>query len=109
MLWSDFWDLLIFFLFPAGVGGHSRSSGTVVEGQHGDGAVVLRDRYVHFTIDYIQDSALGFVLEYHVCFRLLLSSLSEKLAAAVGTSYGCYFVPAFSGLYAPYWEPSARG
>uniref|UniRef100_A0AAY4E8Z4 Probable glycerol kinase n=1 Tax=Denticeps clupeoides TaxID=299321 RepID=A0AAY4E8Z4_9TELE len=33
----------------------------------------------------------------------------EKLAAAVGTSYGCYFVPAFSGLYAPYWEPSARG
>ncbi|XP_061483346.1 glycerol kinase isoform X4 [Rhineura floridana] len=33
----------------------------------------------------------------------------EKLAAEVGTSYGCYFVPAFSGLYAPYWEPSARG
>ncbi|XP_073801912.1 glycerol kinase isoform X2 [Danio rerio] len=33
----------------------------------------------------------------------------EKLAADVGTSYGCYFVPAFSGLYAPYWEPSARG
>nr|XP_041574468.1 glycerol kinase isoform X2 [Taeniopygia guttata] len=33
----------------------------------------------------------------------------EKLAEDVGTSYGCYFVPAFSGLYAPYWEPSARG
>ncbi|KAM5271771.1 glycerol kinase 2 [Ctenodactylus gundi] len=33
----------------------------------------------------------------------------EKLAREVGTSYGCYFVPAFSGLYAPYWEPSARG
>ncbi|XP_054633822.1 glycerol kinase-like isoform X1 [Dunckerocampus dactyliophorus] len=33
----------------------------------------------------------------------------ETLAASVGTSYGCYFVPAFSGLYAPYWEPSARG
>nr|XP_020476187.1 glycerol kinase isoform X1 [Monopterus albus] len=33
----------------------------------------------------------------------------EKLAASVCTSYGCYFVPAFSGLYAPYWEPSARG
>ncbi|XP_053732241.1 glycerol kinase-like isoform X1 [Synchiropus splendidus] len=33
----------------------------------------------------------------------------EKLAAAAGSSYGCYFVPAFSGLYAPYWEPSARG
>ncbi|XP_074070313.1 glycerol kinase isoform X3 [Macrotis lagotis] len=33
----------------------------------------------------------------------------EKLANEAGTSYGCYFVPAFSGLYAPYWEPSARG
>ncbi|KAF3842724.1 hypothetical protein F7725_001573 [Dissostichus mawsoni] len=37
------------------------------------------------------------------------SSEIEKLAAAAGTSHGCYFVPAFSGLYAPYWEPSARG
>ncbi|XP_049341347.1 glycerol kinase isoform X2 [Astyanax mexicanus] len=37
------------------------------------------------------------------------SSDIENLAAAAGTSYGCYFVPAFSGLYAPYWEPSARG
>ncbi|KAG7258212.1 hypothetical protein CRUP_014288 [Coryphaenoides rupestris] len=33
----------------------------------------------------------------------------ESMAAAAGTSHGCYFVPAFSGLYAPYWEPSARG
>uniref|UniRef100_UPI00398E33D9 glycerol kinase isoform X2 n=1 Tax=Pristiophorus japonicus TaxID=55135 RepID=UPI00398E33D9 len=33
----------------------------------------------------------------------------EKLAASVGSSYGCYFVPAFSGLYAPYWDTSARG
>ncbi|XP_006885352.1 PREDICTED: glycerol kinase 2-like [Elephantulus edwardii] len=33
----------------------------------------------------------------------------ETLAKEVGTSYGCYFIPAFSGLYAPYWEPSARG
>ncbi|XP_028292137.1 glycerol kinase-like isoform X2 [Gouania willdenowi] len=37
------------------------------------------------------------------------SSEIESLAAAAGTSHGCYFVPAFSGLYAPYWEPSARG
>ncbi|XP_075826955.1 glycerol kinase-like [Microtus pennsylvanicus] len=33
----------------------------------------------------------------------------EMLAEQVGSSYGCYFVPAFSGLYAPYWDPSARG
>ncbi|XP_036906975.1 glycerol kinase 2 [Sturnira hondurensis] len=33
----------------------------------------------------------------------------ESLAKEAGTSYGCYFIPAFSGLYAPYWDPSARG
>ncbi|XP_004614452.1 glycerol kinase 2 [Sorex araneus] len=33
----------------------------------------------------------------------------DALAASAGTSYGCYFVPAFAGLYAPYWESSARG
>ncbi|XP_060689505.1 glycerol kinase [Hemiscyllium ocellatum] len=33
----------------------------------------------------------------------------EKLAASVGSSHGCYFVPAFSGLYAPYWDTTARG
>lgn len=33
----------------------------------------------------------------------------EALAATVEDNGGCYFVPAFSGLYAPYWESSARG
>ncbi|XP_070265532.1 glycerol kinase 2 [Myotis yumanensis] len=33
----------------------------------------------------------------------------EELAKEAGTSYGCYFIPAFSGLYAPHWDPSARG
>ncbi|KAJ6667586.1 hypothetical protein lerEdw1_016707 [Lerista edwardsae] len=33
----------------------------------------------------------------------------EKLAAEVGSSHGCCIVPAFSGLYAPYWDPTARG
>jgi glycerol kinase len=33
----------------------------------------------------------------------------EKLAATVDDSGGAYFVPAFSGLYAPYWRPDARG
>jgi glycerol kinase len=33
----------------------------------------------------------------------------EKLAASVDDSGGAYFVPAFSGLYAPYWRPDARG
>ncbi|KAH6929652.1 hypothetical protein HPB50_003793 [Hyalomma asiaticum] len=33
----------------------------------------------------------------------------EKVARTVGSTHGVYFVPAFSGLYAPYWEPDARG
>jgi glycerol kinase len=33
----------------------------------------------------------------------------EALAQTVGDSGGIYFVPAFSGLYAPYWRDDARG
>ncbi|MEA4812393.1 MAG: glycerol kinase GlpK [Anaerolineaceae bacterium] len=33
----------------------------------------------------------------------------EKLASGVKDSGGIYFVPAFSGLYAPYWKSDARG
>ncbi|WP_374313059.1 glycerol kinase GlpK [Microbacterium sp.] len=33
----------------------------------------------------------------------------ETLAATVDDNGGAYFVPAFSGLYAPYWRPDARG
>jgi glycerol kinase len=37
------------------------------------------------------------------------SSEIEALAASVGDSGGIYFVPAFSGLFAPYWRSDARG
>jgi glycerol kinase len=33
----------------------------------------------------------------------------EALASTVPDSGGIYFVPAFSGLFAPYWRPDARG
>jgi glycerol kinase len=33
----------------------------------------------------------------------------ETLARSVDDNGGCYFVPAFSGLFAPYWQSSARG
>jgi glycerol kinase len=33
----------------------------------------------------------------------------ESLAKTVDDNGGTYFVPAFSGLYAPYWKDSARG
>jgi len=37
------------------------------------------------------------------------SSDIEALAISVTDNGGVYFVPAFSGLYAPYWKDSARG
>lgn len=37
------------------------------------------------------------------------SSDVETLANSVEDNGGIYFVPAFSGLYAPYWKSSARG
>jgi glycerol kinase len=33
----------------------------------------------------------------------------EHVAATVADNGGVYFVPAFSGLFAPYWRPDARG
>lgn len=37
------------------------------------------------------------------------SSEIESLARSVDDNGGAYFVPAFSGLYAPYWKSDARG
>jgi glycerol kinase len=37
------------------------------------------------------------------------SSDVESLARSVPDNGGVYFVPAFSGLYAPYWKDNARG
>src|SRR6202045_3223311 len=37
------------------------------------------------------------------------SSAIENLARTVNDNGGIYFVPAFSGLYAPYWKENARG
>jgi len=34
---------------------------------------------------------------------------TEEIAKKVGDSGGIYFVPAFSGLFAPYWDMYARG
>ncbi|MEO7753093.1 MAG: glycerol kinase GlpK [Terracoccus sp.] len=33
----------------------------------------------------------------------------ERLASTVDDNGGAYFVPAFSGLFAPHWRPDARG
>ena len=43
---------------------------------------------------------LGLISEY---------SEVEKLAREVTDTGGVYFVPAFTGLYAPHWDSTARG
>jgi len=50
-------------------------------------------------VQWIRDN-LGFIEK---------SSDIEKLALTVEDSGGVYFVPAFSGLFAPHWRPDARG
>ncbi|MBS0650625.1 MAG: glycerol kinase GlpK [Verrucomicrobia bacterium] len=43
-------------------------------------------------------------------FNLIKSSSDiQRLAATVADNNGVYFVPAFTGLGAPYWDPYARG
>jgi glycerol kinase len=37
------------------------------------------------------------------------ASETEEIAQSVKDSGGCYLVPAFSGLFAPYWRSDARG
>ena len=48
----------------------------------------------------------GEVWTYHLLFPLFHP---EEAARSVPDTAGVYFVPAFSGLYAPYWQPDARG
>ena len=35
--------------------------------------------------------------------------ITERLAESVHDTAGVYFVPSFSGLYAPQWQSDARG
>jgi glycerol kinase len=51
------------------------------------------------TIQWLRDN-LGLIRD---------ASEIEALARSVSDNGGVYFVPAFSGLYAPYWRPDARG
>lgn len=59
----------------------------------------------------------GSVLTGGACIKWLMDRLklikqaadTEYLAKSISSNEGVYFVPAFSGLGAPYWDASARG
>ena len=75
------------------------------------------------TVGYLLgDDAVVYALEGSIAvtgslvqwFRDALGMIStapqiETLAETVPDNGGCYIVPAFSGLYAPRWQPEARG
>uniref|UniRef100_A0A8B9L1K8 glycerol kinase n=1 Tax=Astyanax mexicanus TaxID=7994 RepID=A0A8B9L1K8_ASTMX len=87
-------------------------TGVPISGCLGDQSAALVGQMCLFSFSLLSDFAIAGAVVRWLKDNLGIIQTStelEKLAASVGTSYGCYFVPAFSGLYAPYWEPSARG
>ena len=76
---------------PGLAGGHAGRDGVRHRRQH------LRHR-------------LGAGMDCHAAGpRWDVCSFSKRLARSCGTSGGVCFVPALSGLGAPYWDPAARG
>jgi len=87
----------------------------------GDEALVSRHRLLT-TVAYRIDGRVTYALEGSIFIagavvqwmrdglKLIRDAAgSEPLAAAAGLDHGVYFVPAFTGLGAPYWDPEARG
>lgn len=60
-----------------------------------EGAMAVAGRAVAWLVDELQ--------------ALPTAASSEEIAASVDSSAGVRVVPAFQGLYAPWWDPSARG
>ena len=66
-----------------------------------------RDRYNRFFIVAVAGSAVKWLRDS----MQIIGSAAEvnDLAAKEDTTGGVYFVTAFSGLLAPYWDPDASG
>ena len=67
----------------------------------------LRDNMKFFTEaeEIGNNSCIIHVINNNEIFHLI----TERLAESVHDTAGVYFVPAFSGLYAPHWQSDARG
>ncbi|ANJ27735.1 glycerol kinase GlpK [Agromyces aureus] len=70
----------------------------------------LGDQPVHYALEG-SIAVTGSLIQWLRDNLGLISSASEveELAKSVDDNGGAYFVPAFSGLFAPYWRPDARG
>ncbi|MCK8608608.1 glycerol kinase GlpK [Agromyces sp. C10] len=70
----------------------------------------LGDQPVHYALEG-SIAVTGSLVQWLRDNLGLISSAAEveELAKSVEDNGGAYFVPAFSGLFAPYWRPDARG
>ncbi|MFC9917574.1 glycerol kinase GlpK [Agromyces binzhouensis] len=70
----------------------------------------LGDQPVHYALEG-SIAVTGSLVQWLRDNLGLISSAPEveELAKTVQDNGGAYFVPAFSGLFAPYWRPDARG
>ena len=89
------------------------TGGQAVESRHGlltTVAYKLADAPAQYALEGSVAIAGALVQWLRDNLGLIRSSAEiEDLAASVEDSGGVYIVPAFSGLYAPYWKESARG
>ncbi len=103
----------------------------MIKSTYGTGCFALMNIGTHFkrsqnrlltTIGYRLNGQVTYVLEGSIfiagaALQWLRDGLglftnaaeSEALALSVADNNGVYFVPAFTGLGAPYWQPAARG
>ena len=70
----------------------------------------LGDQPVHYALEG-SIAVTGSLIQWLRDNVGLISSAAEveELAKSIEDNSGAYFVPAFSGLFAPYWRPDARG
>ena len=68
------------------------------------------DNTIHYALEgsiFVAGAAIQWLRDE---LRLIKTAAeSEQLASKVSDTEGCYFVPAFTGLGAPYWDQYARG
>ena len=85
----------------------------IVQSQHGlltTVAFQLHGQPAHYALEGSVAITGALVQWIRDNFGLITSSPEiESLARLVEDNGGVYFVPAFSGLYAPYWKHNARG
>lgn len=65
--------------------------------------------HIHLPHTYTHAHMLTHPPHLHTCTYTCTPAHTEELSKQVDTTGDVYFVPAFSGLYAPYWQPDARG